>query len=47
LSSLCCLDGFDMARSNVISEFARRALWLYIAEAAAVLAILVIIRTHT
>ena len=36
-----------MTRTNVISKFARRALWLYIAEAAVVLAIIMIIHVHT
>jgi hypothetical protein len=36
-----------MARSNVISEFARRAWWLYVAETVVVLAILLIIRAHS
>jgi hypothetical protein len=35
-----------MARSNVISEFVRRAWWLYVAETAVLLAILLIIRAH-
>jgi hypothetical protein len=36
-----------MTKTNAISKFAQRALWLYIAEAAVVLAIVMIIRIYT
>jgi hypothetical protein len=36
-----------MARSNVISEFARRAWWLYVAETVVVLALLLVVRAYT
>jgi hypothetical protein len=36
-----------MARSTVFSDFVRRAWWLYVAEAAVMLAILLIIRAHS
>jgi hypothetical protein len=35
-----------MTKATVVRDFARRALWLYIAEAAIVLAIMMIARAH-
>jgi hypothetical protein len=35
----------NMTKTNVILQFAQRAAWLYLAEAAVVLAIVVIART--
>jgi hypothetical protein len=36
-----------MTRTNVISKFVQRALWLYIAEATVIALIIMIIHVHT
>jgi hypothetical protein len=39
--------GITMARSKVIRQFAQRALWIYIAEAAVVLAVVMIAHAYS